>query len=90
MNLLLTEQDFDRLWDTSMEWQGAGWEAQDGRFSPPISYRWKRAYWFELAYANFVIACSYLEEQGHKYETAEDEAGGWVIVTNYESKEVLV
>lgn len=90
MNLLMTETDFDRLWDTSMEWEGNGWEAQDGRFSPPISYKWKRAYWFELAYANFLLACSYLEDQGHKYETAEDDAGGWIIVTNYESREVLV
>ena len=90
MNLLMTERDFDRLWDTSMEWEGNGWEAQDGRFSPPVSFRWKRAYWFELAYANFILACAYLEEQGQKYETAEDDAGGWIIVTNYESREVLV
>jgi len=89
VNLLMTEKDFDRLWDTSMAW-GNHWRAQDGRFSPPVSFRWKRAYWFELAYANFLLACSYLEEQGHKYETAEDDAGGWIIVTNYESREVLV
>ena len=90
MELLMTAKDFDRLWDTSMEWQGQGWESQDGRFSPPVSFKWKRAYWFELAYANFLLACSFLEEQGHKYETAEDDAGGWIIVTDYESAEVLV
>ena len=90
MNLMMTERDFDRLWDTSMRWQGEGWEKQEWRFSPPVSFRWERAYWFELAYANLLLACAYLEERGHKYETAEDEAGGWVILTNYESREVLV
>ena len=89
MNLMLTERDFDRLWDTSMAW-GNHWRAQDGRFDPPVSYEWKQAYWFEVAYANFLLACSYLEEQGIKYETASDEAGGWVILTDYVSSEVLV
>lgn len=90
MNLTITERDFDRLWDNSMQWQGYGWEQQDGRFSPAVSFKWKRAYWFELAYANFLIACAYLDGQGHKYQAAEDEAGGWVILTDYESEEVSV
>jgi hypothetical protein len=85
----LTNEDFDRLWDTSMEW-GGEWRAQDGRFDPPVSYEWKQAYWFEMSYANLLFAKLYLDEKGYDYEVASDEAGGWVILTNYVSEEVRV
>lgn len=86
----LSEQDFDRLWDTSMQWQGVGWEAQEGRFDPPVSYEWARAYWFELAYANLVMAKDFLDSKGEGYEVSSDEAGGWVLLTNYEYEGALV
>ena len=85
----LTNEDFDRLWDTSMEW-GSEWRAHDGRFEPPVSYEWKQAYWFEMSYANLLFAKLYLDEKGYDYEIASDEAGGWVILTNYVSEEVKV
>ena len=85
----LTNEDFDRLWDTSMEW-GSEWRAHDGRFDPPVSYEWKQAYWFEMSYANLLFAKLYLDEKGYDYEVASDEAGGWVILTNYVSQEVMV
>ena len=85
----LTNEDFDRLWDTSMGW-GSEWRAQDGRFDPPVSYEWKQAYWFEMSYANLLFAKLYLDEKGYDYEIASDEAGGWVILTNYVSEEVKV
>lgn len=85
----MNEGDFDRLWDTSMAW-GREWLAQDGRFDPPVSYDWKQAYWFELSYSNLIFAKSFLEDKGYDYEVAADEAGGWVILTNYVSQEVMV
>ncbi len=85
----LTSEDFDRLWDTSMAW-GSQWRAQDGRFEPPVSYEWEQAYWFEVSYANLLFAKSFLDEQGYGYEIASDQEGGWVILTNYVSKEVMV
>ena len=85
----LTNEDFDRLWDTSMEW-GSEWRAQDGRFDPPVSYEWKQAYWFEMSYANLLFAKLYLDEKGYDYEITSDEAGGWVMLTNYVSQEVMV
>jgi len=87
--LIIRNEDFDRLWDTSMEW-GSDWAAQDGRFDPPVSYGWKRAYWFELSYANLMFARMFLDIQGHPYEIASDEAGGWVLLTDYVSQEVKV
>ena len=85
----LTNEDFDRLWATSMEW-GSEWRAHDGRFDPPVSYEWKQAYWFEMSYANLLFAKLYLDEKGYDYEIASDEAGGWVMLTNYVSQEVMV
>jgi hypothetical protein len=85
----LTEQDFQNLWDTSMAW-GSEWRAQDGRFDPPVSYEWRQAYWFELSYANLVMARTFLESKGEDYEVSSDEAGGWILLTNYEYKGALV
>ena len=85
----LTNEDFNRLWDNSMGW-GDEWRAQEDRFDPPVSYEWKRAYWFELAYANLIMAKTYLEEQGYAFEVSSDEAGGWVLLTNYEYEGALV
>jgi hypothetical protein len=85
----LTKQDFEMLWDTSMEW-GQEWRAHEGRFDPPVSYEWRRAYWFELSYANLLMARAFLEEQGYKYEVASDEAGGWVLLTDYEYEGAMV
>jgi hypothetical protein len=72
-----------------MGW-GSEWRAHDGRFDPPVSYEWKQAYWFEMSYANLLFAKLYLDEKGYDYEVASDEAGGWVILTNYVSQEVMV
>jgi hypothetical protein len=85
----LTKQDFEMLWDTSMEW-GQEWKAQEGRFEPPVSYEWLRAYWFELSYANLLMARVFLEANEYEYEVASDEAGGWVLLTDYEYEGAMV
>jgi hypothetical protein len=43
-----------------------------------------------MSYANLLFAKLYLDEKGYDYEVASDEAGGWVILTNYVSEEVRV
>ena len=78
----LTDEDFNRLWDNSMAW-GDEWREQVERFDPLVSFKWLTAYWFEMSYANLLFAKSFLDEKGYDYEIASDEAGGWVILTNY-------
>jgi hypothetical protein len=42
------EQDFERLTETSMLFQGSDWEAQDGRFTDGVvDYTHAVIYWFE-------------------------------------------
>jgi hypothetical protein len=36
------------------------------------------------------MARAFLEEQGYKYEVASDEAGGWVLLTDYEYEGAMV
>jgi hypothetical protein len=87
--MLVTEEDFNRLWDTSMAW-GNEWRSQDGRFEPLVSYDWAQAYWFELAYSNLILARVFLDQKGYEYEISSDEAGGWVLLTNYVFKGAMV
>lgn len=83
MQVKLDASDFNSLWDASMEW-GQDWKLQASRFDNGISYNWKFAYWFEISYANLVLAREYLKSIGASFEITDDEAGGWVILTNYD------
>ena len=83
MDVKLTPEDFTNLWDQSMEW-GTEWKSQSERFDSGISYYWKHAYFFEICYANFVLARSYLKAIGVSFEVTHDAAGGWVILTDYD------
>jgi hypothetical protein len=83
MKLVLVESDFENLWDTSMQW-GEEWKSKSERFHPPISYEWKRAYWF-YSYANLLIARAYLNGSGYETQTAWDEGmDSWIVVTDYD------
>lgn len=87
MNLSVTEKDFIHLWDTSMEW-GEFWREKSERFDPPISYHWKRAYWF-YSYANLLVARSFLNEQGYETQTTfDDGVDSWLLLTDY-NKEII-
>ena len=83
MQVKLDASDFNNLWDASMEW-GQDWKLQASRFDNGISYNWKFGYWFEISYANLVLAREYLKSIGAAFEITNDEAGGWVILTNYD------
>jgi len=83
MQVKLNASDFNYLWDSSMAW-GEDWKYQADRFDKGISYHWKHAYFFELSYANLVLAREYLRDTGISFEITNDEAGGWVILTDYD------
>lgn len=83
LEVRLTPEDFTNLWEQSMDW-GQEWKIQADRFDNGISFNWQKAYFFELCYANFVLARSYLKSIGVLFEVTNDAAGGWVILTDYE------
>jgi len=82
MEVKISAEDFDNLWDASMKW-GNDWKTKSDRFESGISYHWKYAYWFEMSYANLILAREYLKSIGRSFEITSDEAGGWVILTDY-------
>jgi hypothetical protein len=78
----LTAADFERLWVNSMRWQGINWEEQAARFDPLPEFSWTYAYWFD-EYAALKMAEGFLSAD--QCSIHSDEAGGWVILTNYAS-----
>ena len=83
LEVTLTAEDFMNLWDESMDW-GNEWKTQADRFNRGISFDWQKAYFFEVSYANFILAKSYLKAIGAAFDFTSDEAGGWVILTDYD------
>jgi hypothetical protein len=83
LEVRLTAEDFTNLWEQSMDW-GVEWKSQAERFDNGISFHWQKAYFFELCYANFVLARTYLKGIGVSFEVTNDAAGGWVILTDYD------
>jgi hypothetical protein len=78
-------EDFENLTETSMQFKGSGWEAQDGRFEGKVDYSMRYIYWFDN-YANLMAARTIL--QAFEQELAvlfDDNMGQWVIISNYET-----
>jgi hypothetical protein len=80
----LSPEGFEHMWDNSMLWDEGDWASQDGRFIPMPDYKWDYAYFCE-EYVNAVICMGYLKAIGEPASLHSDEAGGWLIVTNYAS-----
>jgi hypothetical protein len=78
----LTAADFERLWDNSMKWHDYNWQDQAERFEPRPDFNWQYAYWFDN-YAALKMAEGFLTTDECKIHS--DEAGGWVLLTNYAS-----
>jgi len=83
----LTNEDFMRLHQTSMEW-GVHWKKHKLHFEPSVkSYEWRWAYWFDL-YANLLFGRQFLEQEEWSFEVVWDEGSdAWLLLTNYESFE---
>jgi len=78
------EQDFERLTETSMLFQGSDWEAQDGRFIEGlVDYSHKCIYWFER-YADLVLAKALLKGMQEDFVVLYDSVlDQWVMTSTY-------
>jgi hypothetical protein len=78
------EQDFERLTETSMLFQGSDWEAQEGRFTDGvINYSHKCVYWFER-YSDVVLAKALLKGMQEEYTVLYDSVmEQWIITSTY-------
>ena len=78
-------QDFENLTETSMQFKGNGWEAQDGRFEGKVDYSMRYIYWFDN-YANLMAARNILQQFDEELAVLFDDIlGQWTIITNYET-----
>ena len=85
----LCRDDFVRLGENSMLWGGDdGWRDQQEGFHPlnddhgGINWDAKYAHWFTDA-ASMILARAYLGGIGESHQVLTDEAGGYVITTDY-------
>jgi hypothetical protein len=78
-------EDFENLTETSMQFRGSNWEAQDGRFKGAVDYSLKYIYWFDN-YANLMAGRTILRQMGDDFVVLFDESlGQWTIITDYKS-----
>ena len=99
MEILFTEHDFDRMISSSFKWkdgvnefagQFENYTNQGQPYNAPISTNWLYAYYIGEEYVSVVLAKSVLSSLNEGYEVlwdTSDEFRGWVIVTNYASRE---
>lgn len=82
------ELDFERLTETSMEWQATTWMEQvaDGRFEGSYSFHHTHIYWVEN-YASLILARDILidfeEDFTAMYDTVLDQ---WTLTTTYKTE----
>ena len=88
ITLKVSTNDFEGLWEQSMNWKDTDWAAQDGRFEPMPDYtKWDRAYWFD-SLITLMVARSYLQALNYDYQQILDTNGDieMVLLTNFGGK----
>lgn len=82
INIQMTEEDFDAMVHTSMNW-GHQWAEQINRFEPTPMLEWKWAYWVDN-YASVLLCRAFLTQHHAETQTVFDRAfGSYAILTNY-------
>ena len=84
----MNANDFQYLYENSMNWKSVDWQVQDGRFDPLPDYRkFERAYWFS-SYASLLLARAFVSAEGFEFSVHWDEAddAGWVLLTDFGGK----
>jgi hypothetical protein len=81
--MLITEQDFDMLSNTQMQWNGYDWEIQADRFESHVTFDHLWAFWFDNRTA-LILARNFLVQREIKFQETYDEAlEQYVILTDY-------
>jgi hypothetical protein len=94
MNIDITEQDFNRLCESSMPWKAMPWQEQEDRFeTTPMDAEidWDRGYvyWVGPNPAAMILAREYIKSQGFDVQVLWDmaEVGedfmGYALVTDF-------
>ena len=79
------EIDFERLYETSMEWKATTWlgQAEEGRFDGAYTFHHTDIYWFEN-YASLILARDILIDFKEDFTVMFDTAcEQWVMTSTY-------
>jgi hypothetical protein len=88
--MFITENDFNMLSETQMQWAGYDWEIQSGRFTEGLSFDFQWAFWFDSLPA-MIMARTFLMQREVKFqETYDDALEQFVILTDYSVDELAV
>jgi len=88
--MFITDNDFNMLSNTQMQWSGYDWETQADRFSPDIAFEFQWAFWFDSLPAA-IMARTFLMQREIKFqETYDDALEQFVILTDYSVDELAV
>jgi rhamnogalacturonyl hydrolase YesR len=88
--MFITENDFNMLSNTQMQWSGYDWEIQADRFTADISFEFQWAFWFDSLPA-LIMARTFLMQREIKFqETYDDALEQFVILTDYTVDELAV
>jgi hypothetical protein len=86
----LTEDDFERLSVSGMQWAGNDWEEQDGRFSTArrgefVRYDLAYAFWFDTV-AACLMGREFLRAKGAQFQELIDKADTHCVGCNQSIK----
>ena len=72
-NVKINPLDFERLTESQMQFKGQNWEIQQHRFDQEMNFNHEYIFWVEN-YASLVLATHFLDQVGHSYSIAYDDA----------------
>ena len=80
----ISAQDFENLFETTMEWDLELWKDQEARFDFPREVAKGYIYWVEN-YATMMFCREFLVTHGHSYFPSFDEAlEQWAFISDYD------
>lgn len=88
--MFITENDFNMLSNTQMQWANYEWEVQADRFTEGVSFDYQWAFWFNDL-PSMIMARTFLMQREIKFqETYDDALEQFVILTDYTVDDLAV
>lgn len=88
--MFITENDFNMLSNTQMQWSGYDWETQADRFTENVSFDFQWSFWFDSLPALIMARTFLMQREIQFQETYDDSTEQFVILTDYSVDEMAV
>lgn len=84
LQMNITPNDFEHLFEAAMEWDLETWKDQEFRFNFQIEVKTGYIYWTD-SYAALILCREFLNERGYSFIDSWDEASEqWAFISNYD------